>query len=79
MDKKWLSGLVCDVPDAVKEIIKSGDVMEALSAYWAQTENYLRALPCGNETIMTTSVVNLASNLMIADELRKIRMLLEEK
>lgn len=76
--KEFESGLMCDLPEIVNETVSKGDVMEAFSAYWMQAENYITAIPRKVNMVRKDTAL-LASNLFVADELRKIRFLLEEK
>lgn len=76
--KEFESGLMSDLPEIVKETVSSGDVMEAFSAYWMQVENYIASIPRKANMVRKDTAL-LASNLFVADELRKIRALLEEK
>lgn len=76
--KEFESGLMSDLPEIVKETVSNGDVMEAFSAYWMQVENYITTIPRKANMVRKDTAL-LASNLFVADELRKIRALLEEK
>lgn len=76
--KEFESGLMRDLPEIIKETVSNGDVMEAFSAYWMQVENYITTIP-RKVNMASKDTVLLASNLFVADELRKIRALLRRK